>query len=223
MINIIISLLISATNSYAGSICNDGTYSHSEGRGTCSHHGGVSTSGVYYDYNSHSASASVASQRSNSRWIDSYGVSDGGIPYYITNYIYEPNNTLFGYMCFTTGNSPPGEVVLFIIRYGDLLDQPSRSLAPSDAIKVLAHTNSGYKTISGSWEWSAEDGLIKIYKLNEVMDGLAEPLTKADMANIVSSNHFVVSVDGIGSTVILAPGIKSKIINTWSKCSASNK
>lgn len=34
------------TAAFAGSICKDGSYSPSEGRGTCSSHGGVATSGV---------------------------------------------------------------------------------------------------------------------------------------------------------------------------------
>lgn len=39
------------TSSLAGSICSDGTYSQSEGRGTCSYHGGISPNGLS-SYNS---------------------------------------------------------------------------------------------------------------------------------------------------------------------------
>lgn len=37
----------SGGESFYGSLCNDGTYSESTGRGTCSHHGGVYSSGYY--------------------------------------------------------------------------------------------------------------------------------------------------------------------------------
>ena len=42
--------LIALAAALAGSICNDGTYSSSEGQGTCSYHGGVDYSGVYPQY-----------------------------------------------------------------------------------------------------------------------------------------------------------------------------
>jgi hypothetical protein len=219
MISILLSLLISATPSDAGSICNDGTYSHSEGRGTCSHHGGVSTSGVYYDYNSYTPS--VTSHVSNFKWKDGYGVTDSGLPYYNTRY--SNGDILFAYSCYVRGVGIPGEAIFFIIRNNDLLDHPGDALATSNAIKVLTQTSSGLKLISGSWQWSVEDGIITVSKVNEVMGSLAEPLSKADLQNIISANYFVVSIDGIGSTIIGAPGIRSKIINTWSRCNASNK
>lgn len=37
-------VFILMTDSYAGSLCSDGTYSKSSGHGACSHHGGVSHS-----------------------------------------------------------------------------------------------------------------------------------------------------------------------------------
>lgn len=42
---LLISVLLSAP-AHAGSICRDGTWTASEGRGTCSHHGGVAQKGV---------------------------------------------------------------------------------------------------------------------------------------------------------------------------------
>ncbi len=38
--------IVSASPSFAGSICRDGTWTASEGSGTCSHHGGVAQKGV---------------------------------------------------------------------------------------------------------------------------------------------------------------------------------
>lgn len=45
--SIIVTIALStATPAQAGSICRDGTWTASEGRGTCSHHGGVAQKGV---------------------------------------------------------------------------------------------------------------------------------------------------------------------------------
>ena len=43
---VLIGTTCSATLSFAGSICRDGTWTASEGSGTCSHHGGVAHKGV---------------------------------------------------------------------------------------------------------------------------------------------------------------------------------
>ncbi len=45
-VSLIAAFLAAAPSAQAGSICKDGTWTPSEGRGTCSHHGGVAQSGV---------------------------------------------------------------------------------------------------------------------------------------------------------------------------------
>ena len=43
---VLIAFMLLASPAQAGSICRDGTWTASEGRGTCSHHGGVAQKGV---------------------------------------------------------------------------------------------------------------------------------------------------------------------------------
>lgn len=43
---LLLGFVVAAPPANAGSICRDGTWTASEGRGTCSHHGGVAESGV---------------------------------------------------------------------------------------------------------------------------------------------------------------------------------
>lgn len=38
---ILVALSFCSTTAMADAVCNDGTYSHGNGSGTCSHHGGV--------------------------------------------------------------------------------------------------------------------------------------------------------------------------------------
>jgi hypothetical protein len=160
--------------------------------------------------------SSIASKKSDFRWEDNYGLTDSGLPFYSTKYYNEDIG--FSYNCYVTEYNSPGEAIAFVFKSDDLTDPPIDVLKGSASIKVFAHTNSGYKLISGRWEWSLRDGIIAISRHNEIMDGLAEPLSKIDMENIFSSNYFKVSIDGMGSTVIGGDGIKTKIINTWSKC-----
>jgi hypothetical protein len=215
MINTILSLFILEAPVSAGSICNDGTYSYSEGRGTCSHHGGVSVSGVYQNHSQPDASVNL----SYPIWDSKYDVTQGGVPYYYSFYSYK--NDIFGYSCFVFKNNTPGEAILFIVNEPKIANSVEYVAAPEESIRVLAHTKYGYKLISGSWEWRSEDEYIFIRKSNSSLESLVEPLSKIDMNNIVFSDHFLVSIAGRQDSIILVPGITQKVIETWSKCKAN--
>lgn len=204
----IIIFLLNTTSSYAGSICNDGTYSYSEGRGTCSWHGGVAVSGVYQDYNP------------PNQWFDDRDVTQSGMPYYST--LYAEKGDAFTYSCFLIKGDIPGEKLTFLVSPFDIKNHAHYEPASREEIKVSAHTSSGYKVISGNWQWRSVEGVLIISKHNNVMKSLAEPLSKNDMSNIILSDHFVVSVEGQEDVIIKTPGIARKVADTWNKCNASS-
>jgi hypothetical protein len=114
MINTILMIFLMSNTASAGSICNDGTYSYSEGRGTCSHHGGVSSSGVYLrekstDYSNTTQSIDI--QKVNGGWFSDYGASEGTASSHHIYYIEDSN--VFGYTCYILNNSRIGELVTF--------------------------------------------------------------------------------------------------------------
>jgi hypothetical protein len=209
MTNFILSFFLFITSAYAGSICNDGTYSYSEGRGTCSWHGGVAVSGVYQNYSP------------PTRWDDTYGITGSGIPYYLT--LYGQKGDAFVYTCFSKVGSIPGEKISFIVSPFDIKGHTHYELASTEEIRVFAYTSSGYKVISGNWQWKSDEGALIVSKHNHVMESLAEPLSKNDMSNIILSDHFIVSIAGHEDVIIKTPGIAKKVADTWNKCNASKK
>jgi hypothetical protein len=221
-------LLSSAAN--AGSICNDGTYSHSEGRGTCSWHGGVSSSGVYQ--NSNSTSRNTLSTTSNtSYWESSYDITATGEPYH---YAERTNaNSSFVYVCHVpedlTSTLPDEQLILTVWPLG-IVDSAAFAPAPKDHIKVFAHTKSGYTLISGNWAWASRGGFLVIKKYRSAVDdevaGMAmapgtAQLTKADLVSILRADHLLVSVEGHKDITIQTSGIANRVASTWSKCAAS--
>lgn len=208
MINFILSFFLLTTSAVAGSICNDGTYSYSEGRGTCSWHGGVAVSGVYQNY-----SPPI-------RWVDDYHITDSGMPSYLTGY--GQKGDFIVYSCFLIKGDIPGEKLTFLVSPFDIKNHAHYEPASTEEIKVSAHTSSGYKVISGNWQWRSVEGVLIISKHNHVMESLAEPLSKNDMLNIILSDHFVVSVEGQEDVIIKTPGIARKVADTWNKCNASS-
>jgi hypothetical protein len=208
MINFILSFFLITTSADAGSICNDGTYSYSEGRGTCSWHGGVAVSGVYHNYSS------------PIMWVDDYHITDSGIPSYLTGY--GQKGDFIVYSCFPIEGGIPGEKITFFVSPFNIKNHTYYELASIEGIKVFAHTGSGYKVISGNWQWRSDEGALIISKLNHVMESLAEPLSKNDMSNIILSDHFVVSVEDLEDVIIKTPGIARKVTDTWNKCNASS-
>jgi len=217
MINFILSFFLLTTPADAGSICNDGTYSYSEGRGTCSHHGGVSVSGVYQNYNQPDASSSEL--ENHPRWISEYDVTKNGLPLYSVSYTGE--DSAFSYNCFVKKDSLPGENVYFVINIPNIKNSSNFFAAPKESIRVFAYTNSGYKLISGSWQWVALSEFILIKKSNDSMESLVEPLSKTDMNNIIYSDYFVISIKGQEDIIIRTPGVAKKMTDTWNKCNAS--
>jgi hypothetical protein len=217
MINFILSFFLLTTPADAGSICNDGTYSYSEGRGTCSHHGGVSVSGVYQNYNQPDTSSSEL--ENHPRWISEYDVTKSGLPLYRVSYMGE--YSVFSYTCFVIKDNMPGENIYFGVNFPNIKNSSNSFAASKESIRVFAHTNSGYKLISGSWQWTAIDQFIFIEKSNDSMESLVEPLSKTDMNNIISSDYFVISIKGQEDIIIRTPGITKKMTDTWNKCNAS--
>ena len=217
-------LLSSAAN--AGSICNDGTYSHSEGRGTCSWHGGVSSSGVYQ--NSNSTSSNTLSTTSNtSYWESSYDITATGEPYH---YVTRTNaNSRLGYACYVPEDltsTLPDEQLILTVWPLDIVDSAAFAPAPKDHIKVFAHTKSGYTLISGNWSWASRGGVLVIFKYRGAVDDEVGPpgtaqLTKADLVSILRADHLLVSVEGHKDITIQTSGIANRVASTWSKCAAS--
>jgi hypothetical protein len=217
-------LLSSAAN--AGSICNDGTYSHSEGRGTCSWHGGVSSSGVYQ--NSNSTSSNTLSTTSNtSYWESSYDITATGEPYH---YVTRRNaNSGLSYACYAPGDltsTLPDEQLILIVWPPGFGGQHDLYQAPKDHIKVFAHTKSGYILISGNWASKTRGGVLVIFKYRGAVDDEVGPpgtaqLTKADLVSILRADHLLVSVAGHKDITIQTSGIANRVASTWSKCAAS--
>ena len=217
----LLSLLVSSVSA-AGSICNDGTYSYSEGRGTCSWHNGVAVSGVYQDQSSSYRSTSTVRTSSSLEWWSHYSTTSDGIPYHsVASMNYNSNlNSAFSYVCFVLPGSSPGEILHITVDSMDVIDY-DYTLASKDLIKVFAHTKSGYKLISGSWVFASSDGTFFLRKTFKHMESLAEPLSKADMAHVLLSDHILVSIKGYEDVTIQVPDVASKIASTWSKCNAS--
>ena len=218
MYSLLLALLFSSVSD-AGSICNDGTYSHSEGRGTCSWHGGVATSGVYPEQSSSYRDADAVKAGSHPEWSSHYGTTSDGVPVHYIHSSDLNSSSSFGYACYIQPHSLPGERLLVSISMG-VIDYDI-TLASQDLIKVFAHTNTGYKLISGSWVFDASDGILYLEKTNKMVKSLAEPLSKTDMAHILLSDHILVSIKGYEDVKIRTPGVASKIPSTWSKCNAS--
>jgi hypothetical protein len=226
MINIVLSFFLfligATTNSNAGSICNDGTYSYSEGRGTCSHHGGVSTSGVYQNYSTENTNISFEKPQNYYGWTNEYNVSKGGLPFYSATYTSYANrgSVTFSYTCYAHANGPAGELLMFAISSFDVEDQADIVSAPAEHIRVFSNTNSGYKLISGDWMWRSEGGTLLIMKTNSFLDSLVQPLSKTDMLNIILSGNFIISVEGHKDVAITVPNLSSIYVNTIKKCMA---
>ena len=217
MYSLLLALLVSSVSA-AGSICNDGTYSHSEGRGTCSWHDGVAVSGVYQDQSSSYRNTGAVQTSSSLEWWSHYNTTSDGIPYHSVSSI--NLNSAFSYVCFVLPDSSPGEILHITVDSMDIIDY-DYTLASKELIKVFAHTKSGYKLISGSWVFASSDGSIFLRKTFKHMESLAEPLTKADMAHVLLSDHILVSIKGYEDVTIRVPDVASKIASTWSKCNAS--
>ena len=217
MYSLLLSLLVSSVSA-AGSICNDGTYSYSEGRGTCSWHDGVAVSGVYQDQSSSYRSTDTVQTSSVLGWSSNYDTTIEGIPYHSVSSI--SLNSSFSYACFILPNNLPGESLHVALYSLGVIDYDNE-IASKELVKVFAHTKSGYELISGRWVLSSSDGTVFLTKTSRHMESLAEPLSKADMAHVLLSDHILVSIKGYEDVTIQVPDVASKIASTWSKCNAS--
>lgn len=222
MKSLLLALLLAFSNSSeAGSICNDGTYSYSEGRGTCSWHGGVAVSGVYPNAADTSTEISYQSRsdvNNDQVWEEIYSTADDGTPFHSVSKT--TNQLYFSYTCYVVDLKSVLESILLIIPMS-VADEPEFFPAPKEHIKVFAHTPSGHSLISGAWTWSAKDGNLIIRKTKRPLGQSELSLTKTDMTKILLADYFVVSVEGQKDTKILTPGVGTKIVSTWSKCNAS--
>jgi hypothetical protein len=217
---LLLSLFLSFSNAAdAGSICNDGTYSYSEGSGTCSWHGGVATSGVYLDSqqsNSHRDQAG-----SNQRWVDSYDVHADGDPYHDTTSL--TLSGIFSYTCYVLKDRTIGETIIFLFPF-DADSRSGWSVASAENVKVFAHSQYGHSLISGRWAWTTtSDGMVALMKVRGSLPSpaSAEPLLPRDMAHILMADRLVVSIQGEKNIVIPTPDAANKITSTWGKCRAT--
>lgn len=217
MYSLLLSLLVSSVSA-AGSICNDGTLILSEGRDTCSWHGGVAVSGVFQDQSSSYRSTDTVQTSSVLDWSSHYDTTSDGIPYHDVSSI--SLNSAFSYTCFILPNNLPGES-LHVVLYSLGVVDNDYTLVSKDLVKVFAHTKSGYELISGRWVFSSSDGTVFLTKTSRHMESLAEPLSKADMSHVLLSDHILVSIKGYEDVTIRVPDVASKIASTWSKCNAS--
>jgi len=218
MYSLLITLLLSNVSN-AGSICNDGTYSDSEGRGTCSWHGGVATSGVYLD-----------SQQSNSyrdqtgvvqRWEDSYDVTNDGTPFHDTSSVTSAH--MFSYACFVLKDQSIGETIMIMFPF-NVEAQSEWSVAPKENVKVFAHSKNGHALISGNWAWTTtSNGFVVLVKArgNLLTPFSADQLLPSDMTRILNADRLVVSIQGEKNVVIPIPDAVNKISSTWGKCKAT--
>jgi len=214
---LLLSLFLSLSSpADAGSICNDGTYSYSEGRGTCSWHGGVATSGVYLD--SQQSNSYRDQVGSNQKWIDGYNVNDDGDPYHDTTSL--TLSGVFSYTCYVLKDKSIGETIIFLFPF-NAESQTGWSVASAENVKVFAHSQYGHSLISGRWAWTTtSDGMVALMKVrgNLPSPASAEPLLPRDMARILMADRLVVSIQGEENIVFQTPDAANKISSTWGKC-----
>lgn len=221
MLSFFLAFLVSSA-SYAGSICNDGTYSYSEGRGTCSWHGGVAVSGVYQDQSlTYKKSISAQSKRDFSQWDVEYNTTSDGTPYHSAIHTDKSTLTLFSYVCYVVENNKPLESIVIGVARLNIEDQLVEVLAPKDHVKVFTHTTSGVRRISGSWSWQSEEGNLLLTKTGPGLSNPANYLSKKDMVYLLLADYLIVSIKGRKDVVVPVPDIASKVSSTWNKCYAS--
>jgi hypothetical protein len=213
---------------FAGSICNDGTYSQSEGRGTCSYHGGVATSGVYREERatvSYSNKTSVSQEfpqpKPQSAWEQDYGVTDSGHPTISTLYASETKTDFkaFHYFCSPLRDGT-SEAIILAVQLQNVLDHKELAVAPKDSIKVFTFWNGKYQAISGNWSWKTFDGILMLAKGTLDLGFKSTSLSPQDMKNILFTEKLTIVVKGRGLIEFQIPEVKSNMIDTWKKCQA---
>jgi len=240
----LVSLL--STNGFAGSICKDGTYSYSEGKGTCSWHGGVRKSGIESGFaepqrwgsNTYSTTSSNSGLRNNIGNTSSkdalntsmYGWSNhstsdssNGVSSILNTTIFTDRDlNSFHYSCRIDSHGSIEESFGLHIQMPGFEDSKDWSISESD-LRVFTLTSGGYHLFSGSWVWKYIEGTLSIVKIvdNGHYDSKQTwTLTKTDIVNITSSERFTISIDGYANTTIFVPNIFLNVKNTWSMCNA---
>jgi hypothetical protein len=219
----IFSLILSIAN--AGSLCNDGTVSSSSGRGTCSHHGGVS--GGYtssFDYgNSYHPSSQTSLQTptitnpydvsSVGKWEHDQGVNDFGQVFHsLSRDVFEGTSdhhqfSSFTYTCYPTNlNNYEPQVLVFLVlaqsdnKYGDY-GPISIGKSQNDSVRVFAVKGNKAEYIS-NWTLIVKNGAISLLKATTNMNmgpTDIEDLTADDVLKFLYSDQLyvqVVSSDG---------------------------
>jgi len=207
----IAALTMFASAAEAGSICRDGTYSYSEGRGTCSWHGGVALSGVVLP--------------PPPSWSHTFETSNGFFPsvYYRANY--STSTSGFDYDCNVSLVYPADDHISESIALSFKMNVPDNlsTVEVSERnITVFAVNQGSYYRIAGNWAWVSKDNWVTIWKvtLSPTLRNPSYTLTPEDLKSIFNADSFVISIRTRPDVTIRVPNISNNISVTWSKCNS---